>query len=115
MPYIMLVALLSLTVDPAHSTESFNGHRFMSQCLVVSSDHDGEKRFAECGRFVHEVRQLLANHTVHGQRACIPASVPDIQLLISGTARIQSVPEQHDREAREILAEFFAKRWPCAE
>ncbi len=105
--------LVVLTVSPVSATESIDGHRFLNLCVVTESDHESERRFAACERFVGEVRELLGYHTVHGYSACIPKGVPDIQLVIAGIARMQSRPEQHDMEAHTVLAQTFAHRWPC--
>tara|TARA_R110000787_G_scaffold274979_1_gene383283 strand:+ start:125061 stop:125453 length:393 start_codon:yes stop_codon:yes gene_type:complete len=110
---IVLSISILLSVNTAHATESINGHRFISLCVVVDSDYQSKQRFAECESFVGGVREVLGNQTIHGHRACIPESVPDIQLLVAGIVRMKSVPEQHDGEAHVILAEFFAQRWPC--
>ena len=99
----------------ATAGESFNGHRFISLCLVAESDYDSEHRFAECERFVREVREVLGYQKIHGQRACIPGSVSDIQLLIAGIAGLEARHDQQDREAHAVLAEIFSKRWPCSE
>ena len=93
---IVLSISILLSVNTAHATESINGHRFISLCVVVDSDYQSKQRFAECESFVGGVREVLGN-----------------QLLVAGIVRMKSVPEQHDGEAHVILAEFFAQRWPC--
>jgi len=105
--------LVTLTVPPVSATESIDGHRFLNLCVVTESDYESERRFAACESFVAEVRELLGYHKVHGFAACIPDDVPDIQLVIAGIAKLQSHPDQHDRDAHASLAEIYAQRWPC--
>ena len=103
------------TAHAVRATESIDGHRFLNLCVVTESDYEGERRFAACERFVGEVRELLGDHKVHGFAACIPEDVPDIQMVIAGISRLQSRPDQHDREAHATLAEIYAQRWPCSQ
>lgn len=97
----------------ATGAESIDGHRFKSLCLVSESDYQGESRFAECERFIADVRSKLTFGTIHDIRACIPEAVPDIQLLTAGLSKLQNESTLHEREAHAVLAEIFASRWPC--
>ena len=110
---ILLFCLSLLPVRSADGAESLDGDSFLFLCVVTEADHENERRFAECERFIGEVRGKLANGPIHGWRACISNDVPDIQLLVAGIARLQAVPEENSREAHEILASLYSKRWPC--
>ena len=114
-PSILCFAAVFFFLPSVHATESYDGHRFLYNCLTTESDYDGDRRFAECERFVREVRDVLGYHTIHGQQACIPPSVPDIQLVVAGIAGIKARRNQHSEEAHALLAEIFSNRWPCTE
>lgn len=107
-----LLIMLSLS-NTARSGDSLNGNQFISLCSVVESDHDSERRFAECERFIADLRQKLSKGAVHGQRACIPDDVFDIQLLIAGVAVLSNDLPSQNKEAHEVLASLYAERWPC--
>lgn len=107
-----LLVVLSWS-NTASSGESLNGHEFISLCSVVESDHDSERRFAECERFIADLRQKLSKGPVHGDRACIPDDVFDIQLLIAGVAVLSNDPPSQNKESHDVLASLYAERWPC--
>lgn len=111
---IGITALALLIALPASAAKSPNGHQLLSQCLVTASDHDGEQRFAACERFVDQVRKKLDTGAIHGIRACIPKDVSFISLIISGVAQLQTQEKLHEREAHVVLAESYARKWPCS-
>jgi len=108
------VFFLGFLSSPVLAADSLSGHKLLSMCLVTASDRASEKRFASCEKFVRDVRRELETGAIHGIRACIPKEIVDINLLIQGVAALEQSEEHlHEAEAHSVLAEFYARKWPC--
>ncbi len=111
----LLISGLILTSgsDGAFATVHPSGKQFYSFCTVTTETPDGDEFFARCENYVHEIRQELARNELHGYRACIPVSVPNLSLINTALKWINIEPKRHHMDPDEALAMAFSEKWPC--
>ena len=110
---VLVFSLLAVRTTPVLSSLHPSSEQFLSYCTVTTGDVNGDAFFARCENYIHETRLILDQGDVHGIRACIPAQISDLKLVMTAIEWMEENPSADHMESDEALARAFSEKWSC--